>query len=120
MSSGSPVLFARLATLPDSAAADLCAALLRSAGIASRLKGESLGPYRLTIGQMAATEVWVPETQLEDARAILEGADVPGGIEITPNRPVPEYPVSAWQRWWPVVALALLALLAWGLLERFL
>jgi hypothetical protein len=119
MSSGSPAPFARLATLPDSAAADLCAALLRSAGIASRLKGESLGPYRLTIGQMAATEVWVPETQLEDARAILEEAVVPGGIEIASDPAVPESPVSGWQRWWPVVALALLALVAWGLLQRF-
>ncbi len=119
MSSGSPVPFARLATLPDSAAADLCAALLRSAGISSRLKGESLGPYRLTIGQMAATEVWVPEAQLEDARASLEEADVPGGFEMAAGPAVPESPASGWQRWWPVAALALLALVAWGLLERF-
>jgi hypothetical protein len=119
MTSGSPGLYARLATLSDPAAADVCAALLRSAGITSRLKGESLGPYRLTIGQMAATEVWVPEAQLEDARAILEGAVADGGIEIAPGRAVPEYPLSGWQRWWPVVALALLALVAWGLLGRF-
>ncbi len=115
----SPAAFVRLATLPDAAAADICAALLRSAGIASRLRGESLGPYRLTVGAMAATEVWVSAAQLEDARAVLEGAAIPGGIDLAPDHAAPEEPGSAWQRWWPVVALALLALAAWGLLERF-
>lgn len=116
---GSPDSFAHLATLPDAAAADLCAALLRSAGIPSRLRGESLGPYRLTIGDMAATEVWVSGAQLEDARAVLEEAAVPGSLQLAPDRPEEEGPMTGWQRWWPVVALALLALAAWGLLQRF-
>jgi hypothetical protein len=119
MGADSPVLFVRLATLPDPAAADLCAALLRSAGIPSRLRGESLGPYRLTIGDMAATEVWVPAAQVEDARAVLEETTLPGGVEFAPDRAEDEGPAAGWQRWWPVVALALLALAAWGLLQRF-
>lgn len=60
-----------LATLADPAAAELCAALLRSEGIDSRLRGESLGPYRLTIGDMAATQVWVPMSRLDDARSLV-------------------------------------------------
>jgi hypothetical protein len=64
-------------TLADAAAAELCAALLRSAGIDSRLRGESLGPYRLTIGSMAATQVWVPASDLADARDVIEDSGLP-------------------------------------------
>ena len=115
-----PAPFVRLATLADAAAADLCAALLRSAGINSRLRGESLGPYRLTIGAMAATEVWVPAAQLEEARSVLDGAVIPGGVEVATGPEPDEEPEPAWRGWWVVVAVALLALVAWGLLERLL
>lgn len=67
-----------LATLADPAAADLCAALLRSAGIDSRLRGESLGPYRLTVGSMAATQVWVRAADLQDARDVIDEPGLPG------------------------------------------
>jgi hypothetical protein len=119
MGTDTPASFMRLATLPDAAAADLCAALLRSAGIPSRLRGESLGPYRLTIGAMAVTEVWVPAARLEDARAVLAEAAVPASFDLAPDPPDEEAPPAGWQRWWPVVALALLALAAWGFLQRF-
>jgi len=112
-----PVPFVRLATLGDRPAADLCAALLRSAGIESRLRGESLGPYRLTIGAMAATEVWVPAPELEEARAVVEAASFPGDVELTAGA-VPEAASGVAWRWWPLVALGLLALVAWGLLGR--
>jgi hypothetical protein len=71
-----PEPFVLLATLPDPAAAELCAALLRSEDIESRLRGESLGPYRLTIGAMAATQVWVPLSRRDQARALIEEADL--------------------------------------------
>lgn len=112
--------FVRLATLPDPAAADLCAAQLRSAGIATRLHGESLGPYRLTVGKMAATEIWVPEDELDEARALLadgedEGEPDTAAVSVGPvGRP--EYP----RIWWSAVALALVALLAWLLVGRLL
>jgi hypothetical protein len=72
MTSPVPGPFVLLTTLADPAAAELCAALLRSAGIESRLRGESLGPYRLTIGNMAATQVWVPAAEAEDAQDVIE------------------------------------------------
>jgi hypothetical protein len=105
---------ARLATLPDRAAAEICAALLRSAGIEPRLRGESLGPYRLTIGQMAATEVWVPVAQLEDARTVLEDSELPEEAEF-PSEPAAEPAARAGWGWWVLVAAALLGLLAWAL-----
>jgi len=79
MTSPVPGPFVLLATLADPAAAELCAALLRSAGIDSRLRGESLGPYRLTVGSMAATQVWVPASELQDARDVIEDSGLPDG-----------------------------------------
>lgn len=40
------------------------------------MHGEGLGPYRMTVGEMAVTEVWVPEPDLEDAREVLGGSDL--------------------------------------------
>ncbi|OFW52694.1 MAG: hypothetical protein A2V75_01030 [Actinobacteria bacterium RBG_16_70_17] len=81
MSPADPEPLVLLATLGDPAAAELCAALLRSEGIDSRLRGESLGPYRLTIGDMAATQVWVPVTRLDDARSLVLQENL-GDIEL--------------------------------------
>jgi len=124
MTSRAPAPFVRLATLADPAAADLCAALLRSVGIESRLRGESLGPYRLTIGEMATTEVWVLQSQLDDARTLLDEAEVPGEIDTgarSRGEPVSAAGAGAGRRgWWAVVALGMLALLAWRLLSRLL
>ena len=124
MTSRAPAPFVRLTTLADPAAADLCAALLRSVGIESRLRGESLGPYRLTIGEMAATEVWVPVAQLDDARDLLEEAEVPGEIDTGPRRGAEPGSAAGTGTgvgaWWAAVALGMLALLAWRLLSRLL
>jgi len=123
MTTSRPGPFVHLATVADPAAADLYAAMLRSAGIEARLHGESLGPYRLTVGEMAATEVWVPETQLADARAVIDEGEAPGSayardeVEAGPAEPEPP---SALGRWWGLVALGLLALLAWRLASRLL
>jgi hypothetical protein len=79
MTSSAAGPFVLLTTLADPSAAELCAALLRSAGIDSQLRGESLGPYRLTVGSMAATQVWVPASELEDARDVIEDLGPPDG-----------------------------------------
>lgn len=108
--------FVRLAVLPDAAAAHLCAALLRSAGIEARLRGEALGPYRLTVGDMAVTEVWVPAADLDDARDLIEEtAAAEPGPPVTPGGTAGR---ARGRRWWPVVAFAVLGLLAWRLAER--
>jgi len=120
MSSAPRGPFVRLTTLADPAAADLCAALLRSAGIDSRLRGEALGPYRLTVGGMAATEVWVPEAELEDARAILSEAPEADEAIAPDEAPAADEATPGLGRWWVAVALGLLAFLAWRLLDRLL
>ena len=79
-----------LATLGDPAAAELCAARLRAEGIVSHLRGEALGPYRLTVGRLAEIEVWVPERRLDEARALL--ADAEGEPTLAPEAPAEPEP----------------------------
>ena len=114
-----PEPFVLLATLPDPAAAELCAALLRSEDIESRLRGESLGPYRLTIGAMAATQVWVPLSRREEARALIEEADL-GDVELP--RPIGDTVAPPASLRWAVLAGAVILLLAalgvWMVLTR--
>jgi hypothetical protein len=115
-----PDPFVLLATAPDPAAADLCAALLRTAGIDSRLRGESLGPYRLTIGAMAATQVWVRASRVDDARSIVLEGDLAG---LEPARPqgspgAGEGPAASWVPGAAVLAALLLGLGLWLLLSH--
>jgi hypothetical protein len=120
MSSADPEPFVLLATLSDPAAADLCAALLRSEGIDSRLRGESLGPYRLTIGDMAATQVWVPLSRLDDARSLVLEGNL-GEVELAkPGDPAPALPEARWSPLAVVLGALLAGLALWLLLARLL
>ena len=117
-----PDPFVLLATAPDPAAADLCAALLRAEGIESRLRGEALGPYRLTIGAMAATQVWVRASRLEEARSLALEQDLPG-LEPARAQPAPgagKQQGASWIRVGAVLAALLVALALWLLLTRLL
>lgn len=71
-----PERFVLLARLTDPRAAQLAAARIESEGISVRIHGEWLGPYPMTVGAMAETELWVPESELEDARLVLVAADI--------------------------------------------
>lgn len=109
-----------LATLADPAAAELCAALLRSEGIDSRLRGESLGPYRLTIGAMAATQVWVPASRLDDARSLVLQGNL-GEIELARDEdPAPVPPVEGPGLVAFVLGAAVVGLALWLLLTQLL
>ena len=68
--------FVKVASAGDPGSARLCAALLDSAGISVRLHGEALGPYVMTVGQMAVTEIWVLESAMEDAVEVLTAAEI--------------------------------------------
>jgi len=70
--------FVSVAKLGDPAAANLAIAMLRSAGIPARAHGESQGPYPMTVGDFAVTEIWVPEPDAEDAREVLAGPAIEG------------------------------------------
>jgi hypothetical protein len=111
---------ALLTRMSDRFAAQVLAARLDSEGIACRLRGESFGPYPVTVGNMALTEIWVPERDLDEARAILAESEAdaeeievePAGFGVSPN------PLAS-LLWWLVAAL-LLAWLLWLRVGRFL
>jgi len=60
--------FVLLARVGGPNQAMLLRARLNSEGIEARLSGEALGPYRLNVGAMAVTEIWIPPDRMEEAR----------------------------------------------------
>lgn len=109
-----------LTRVGDLTAAHLLAARLQAEGIPAVVRGEPLGPYPVTVGRMAVTEVLVSETDLEEARAVLVAVE-----ESASSAPVEPAGVgkSADLRisvlWW-VVAAGLLAALIWIRIGRYL
>jgi hypothetical protein len=75
MSEPRPV-FVPVATLSDVMTARITVARLESEGIPAKVHGEGLGPYRLTVGDFAATEIWVAEDRVDDAREVLMAAEI--------------------------------------------
>ncbi|MEE9297617.1 MAG: DUF2007 domain-containing protein [Acidimicrobiia bacterium] len=68
--------FVHLADVGDLVSARVCAALLGSEGIEARLHGESLGPYPVTVGRMAVTQIWVPESAVERGKEVMLRAEI--------------------------------------------
>ncbi len=56
--------------------ARICVAVLGSEGIEARVHGESLGPYRMTVGRMAVIQIWVPANTVELARKVMVEAEI--------------------------------------------
>lgn len=90
-----PARFVPLTTVGDVAAAQVLAARLRSEGIEVRVHSQALGPYPVTVGQMAETELWVMSDRLEEAGRIILDAEVTDAIapadpdhEAAPGMPV--------------------------------
>lgn len=81
----------RVAVCPDAMTAHLKAALLRSEGIESHLRGEGLGPYQMTVGRLAEVEIWVRDADSDDARQVLE---MPAELSESPRQP-PSPPMRA-------------------------
>ena len=77
----------RVAVCPDAMAAHFQAALLRSQGIESHLRGEGLFPYQVTVGRLAEVEIWVRQADADDARQALE-------LPADPSETLPHLPSS--------------------------
>ena len=95
-----------LAKVSDPNQAMLLRARLDSEGIAAQVSGEALGPYRLNIGAMAVTEIWIAPDRMDEARLILLAADVDAIVaDVEQIGPGPSaHPVRSWV-WWLVAAL---------------
>jgi hypothetical protein len=112
--------FVLLTEVSDPNTAQLLAAKLRAEGIESRVVGEAEGPYRLTVGSMAVTQLWVPEPDLPGAQLVMLAAEADAAVsESTREGLGPSAdPGRSWL-WWSVAAL-LLAVTVWLYLARFL
>ena len=77
-----PGRFMKVATVGDITAGNVLAARLRSEGIEVRVHSQAFGPYPMTVGDLAHTELWVLSDRIEDASAILLDAEVNDAIAI--------------------------------------
>ena len=75
-----PARFVPLTRVGDITAARVLAARLQSEGIEVRLHSQSFGPYPVTVGQMAETELWVLSDRVDEASEILLDAEVKDAI----------------------------------------
>ena len=71
-----PARFVMVTTVGDIVAGNVLAARLRAEGIEVRVHSPALGPYPMTVGEMAATELWVLSDRVEEARSILLDAEI--------------------------------------------
>ena len=68
--------FVHIATAGDLVEGRVLAARLEAEGIEVRLHSQAFGPYPMTVGQMAETEIWVLSDRVEEASTILLDAEV--------------------------------------------
>lgn len=71
-----PARFVELTKVGDITAARVLAARLQAEGIEVRIHSQAFGPYPVTVGQMAESELWVMSDRVEEASRILLDAEV--------------------------------------------
>ncbi|MCJ7725789.1 MAG: DUF2007 domain-containing protein [Acidimicrobiia bacterium] len=107
--------FVRLAVVADLMTARMAVARLESEGIEARVLGDGLSPYRLTVGDLATTEVWVAEDRLAEAAEIMLVSEIDGLPD--PDR---ETEASSHTGLIVLAALALLTVIAYRVLGAVL
>ncbi len=75
-----PGRFVKVATVGDITSGNVLAARLRAEGIEVRVHSAAFGPYPVTVGGMAETEIWVMSDRIEEASSILLEAEVNDAI----------------------------------------
>ena len=80
-----PAHYVRLATVGDLTTARVLAARLEAEGIEVRIHSEALGPYPVTVGHLAETELWIMQDRIDEAAAILLDAEV--NVALAPADP---------------------------------
>ncbi len=71
-----PARFVKLTTVGDVSTARILAARLQAEGIEVRIHGDALGPYPVTVGAMAETQLWVMSDRVEEASRLLLDAEI--------------------------------------------
>jgi Putative prokaryotic signal transducing protein len=106
--------FVPLTRVGDVGRARVLAALLQAEGIEVRLHSEAFGPYPVTVGELAQTELWVPDDRIGEASAVLLDADVNdaiGAVDSERGLPIVEL---------RIVAGVLIALIALAVVLRLM
>ncbi len=90
-----PARFVKIATVGDLIEGRVLAARLEAEGIEVRLHSPSFGPYPVTVGQMAETEIWVLSDRVEQASEILLDAEVNTALApVESDGPAPTLPLE--------------------------
>ncbi|HEY7135039.1 MAG TPA: DUF2007 domain-containing protein [Acidimicrobiia bacterium] len=99
-------LMERLTSVNGSFPASVLAARLQSEGLDCELRGAVDSVYRLTVGDLARVDVYVPADQMDDARLVMLVDEVDAACEgdmLSPAR-------ATWPRWVLLTLLAMVAL----------
>lgn len=113
-----PARFVPLAKVGDVATAHVLKARLESEGIPVRVHGFSLGPYPMTVGELAETELWVLSDSVEQASTILLDVEVNDALGVVEREDAA--PASlATLGWRAVASLVAVAFLGVWLLRVF-
>lgn len=107
--------FVCVAKVGDPGTAQILAARLQAENIEARVHSEALGPYPLTVGQMAIAEVWVAEHAVDEARTIVMDSEIKAVLE--PSRAPPWPPGARWAAL--AVAIVLVVAVVWRLMRVF-
>jgi hypothetical protein len=99
-------LMERLTSVNGSFPASVLAARLQSEGLDCELRGAVDCIYRLTVGDLARVDVYVPADQMDDARLVMLVDEVDAACEgesLSASQ-------ASWPRWVLLTLLAMVAL----------
>lgn len=77
-----PARFVPLTRVGDMTSARVLAARLQAEGIEVRMHSQAFGPYPVTVGEMAETELWVLSDRVAQASEVLLDAEVNDAIYV--------------------------------------
>ena len=109
-----------LTRVGDLIAAQVLAARLQSEGVAAVVKGEPMGPYPVTVGRMAVTEILVPEDEFDSATELLGLLGREADTRPEESTDSGGSTIKGLSGLWWLVAAGLLAMIIWARLGQFL
>jgi hypothetical protein len=101
---------ARLTTVGGSFAARVLQARLEDEGLLVELRGCVDSPYAFTVGAMSRVDVFVAETDMEDAKLVMLVTEVDSVLDLPPQRDRPREPWGDRALWVVLVAILLVGI----------
>ena len=104
----------------DLGSAYVLVARLQSEGVSALVRGEPMGPYPVTVGRMAVTEILVPDDEFESATALLEELTIEATSTEVELAGFGESPAIGTSFMWWLVAAVVPATMIWVRLSHYL